>query len=239
MKRFGLIGYPIAGSTSPALFTRAYNGKWPYDLIEDPDFESAWNKFMSSYHAVNVTAPYKEMAAARVKAEGGWLSEESEVMGAINIAVKTPEGLKGYNSDFLGVRKVLSDNGLGKGSVAIVAGYGGAGKAAFAAARDLGMDVTVCNRTRKAFPAAEGGVQEFSRPLEELPLLVSVADILIYTLPVPVPELEGLSCPMILEANYRTPCLENATEHYIHGSVWHRAQGQAGYPLMTGEEPLL
>ncbi len=229
MPRFGLIGHPLSGSRSPEVFARAYAGRWPYDLIEDPDFESAWKKFLKGYRAINITAPFKEAAFARVSRDGA-VSPECGAMGAINIAVQTADGLRGYNSDFLGVRKVLSDAGLGKGSVAVVAGYGGAGKAAAAAARALGMDVTVCNRSRKA---------DFIRPLEELPLLCGVADVLVYTLPEPVPCIEGLHCPVILEANYKTPCLENAADRYLPGTAWHLAQAQLGYPLMTGEETLL
>ena len=58
MKRFGLIGYPIAHSLSPALFKAAYGGKYAYDLIEEADFEKAYDRFLQDYHAVNVTAPF-------------------------------------------------------------------------------------------------------------------------------------------------------------------------------------
>ena len=42
INRFGLIGNPVSGSKSPDLFKAAYGGKFPYDLIEEPDFETAW-----------------------------------------------------------------------------------------------------------------------------------------------------------------------------------------------------
>ena len=41
INRFGLIGNPVSGSKSPDLFKAAYGGKFPYDLIEEPDFETA------------------------------------------------------------------------------------------------------------------------------------------------------------------------------------------------------
>ena len=106
----------------------------------------------------------------------------------------------------------------------VVAGFGGAGKAAAAAAGKLGCDVVVCNRTRHTTDM---------RPLSELPVLATVADLLIYTLAFPIPELEALEVPAILEANYRTPCLEGRPG-YISGRLWHRAQALTGYPLMTG-----
>ena len=59
MNKFGLIGYPVAHSQSPGLFSAAYGGRYPYELIETPDFEKAWECFVNGYRAVNVTAPFK------------------------------------------------------------------------------------------------------------------------------------------------------------------------------------
>ena len=42
MKKFGLIGHPIAHSLSPALFKAAYNGRYQYDLIEGEEFEKSY-----------------------------------------------------------------------------------------------------------------------------------------------------------------------------------------------------
>ena len=81
----------------------------------------------------------------------------------------------------------------------------------------------------------EGGV----RPLSELPLLAGVADIVIYTLPLAVPEVAELpSAPVVLEANYLSPCLENYAGRYISGRRWLLEQARAGYEIMTGEKSL-
>ncbi len=230
MRRFGLIGHPIAHSGSPALFAEWCGGRWPYDLIEGADFEASWQRFLDGYDAINITAPFKEEAFKRVM-ENGTVDESISDIGAINIAVKTPDGIKGYNSDFLGVRKLLRDNGFGSGSTVLAVGFGGAGKAAAAAARAEGCDVVICNRSRKAPDI---------RPLEEIPLLAGVADLIIYTLPFPIPEIAGLSSsgnsagPVILEANYKEPCLAASGLPYIPGTAWLRAQAETGFPLMTG-----
>lgn len=105
MKKFGLIGHPIAHSLSPALFKAAYDGKYAYDLIEGEDFETSYRRFIEEYEAINVTAPFKEAAFAKADI----LSEECASTGATNLLVKTPEGIKAYNSDFLGVRMWLSE----------------------------------------------------------------------------------------------------------------------------------
>lgn len=227
MLLFGLIGDPIRDSGSPAIFNRAYGGKWPYDLIEGADFEASWARFLASYQAVNITAPFKEKAFRKV-AEEGSLSPGCENLGAINIAVKTEDGIVGHNSDFSGIRALLAERGFGAGQTALVAGFGGAGKAAAAAAGSLGMDVVICNRSRKA-----PGI----RPLEELPVLAGACDLFIYTLPLAIPQLKGLRFPAVLEADYKAPCLEDATENYIPGSAWLLAQARTGYSLMTGEYP--
>ena len=64
MSRFGLIGFPIAHSLSPLLFKAAYGGRFRYDLLESEDFDTAFRAFMKSCDAVNVTAPFKELAGA-------------------------------------------------------------------------------------------------------------------------------------------------------------------------------
>lgn len=225
MIRFGLIGDPISHSVSPEIFSKAYGGRWPYDLIEGADFNASWKRFLDEYQAINITAPFKEPAFREVMANGV-MDAEVQAIGAINIAVKEADGrIHGYNSDFLGVMKVLRDHGFGEGATVVVAGFGGAGKAAAAAGKALGCDVVICNRTRHTPDI---------RPLEELPVLAGVADLLIYTLAFPIPELDGLEVPAILEANYRTPCLAGRPG-YIPGTEWHRAQAVTGYPLMTGE----
>ena len=100
MRKFGLIGHPIGHSLSPALFKAGYDGRYTYDLIETPDFEEAYQRFLDGYDGINVTAPFKELAIRKADI----LSEECKAIGATNLLVKTPEGIKAYNSDYLGVR---------------------------------------------------------------------------------------------------------------------------------------
>ena len=103
--KFGLIGHPIEHSLSPALFKAGYNGLYPYDLIETPDFDEAYSVFLKDYDGINVTAPFKEQAIRKADI----LSEECQAIGATNLLVKTPEGIKAYNSDYLGVRLWLQE----------------------------------------------------------------------------------------------------------------------------------
>ena len=209
MDRFGLIGWPIGHSLSPALFSAAYGGKYPYDLIETPDFEQSWARFLAGYKAINVTAPFKENAFGRVD----WKSPGCERIGATNLVVRTPEGLKAYNSDYLAVRSLLEP--LGCRSAAVI-GFGGAGKAALAAAEDLGLDTRLYRHAEVV-----GGVS---------------ADVVVYTLPRADEGIDRIDCAHLLEANYKDPSL-SGRPGYIPGSAWLLQQAVLGYELMTGEKP--
>lgn len=106
-KRFGLIGTGIGESRSPQLFRAAYDGRYPYDLLDGADFLPLWTRFLEGYQAVNVTAPFKQDAFAQgvQLARDGYagISGPCFKIGATNLVVKTPEGMMFHNSDFSGV----------------------------------------------------------------------------------------------------------------------------------------
>lgn len=250
MKQFGLIGHPIAHSLSPALFKAGYDGRYPYDLIESEDFEAAYERFLKEYDGINVTAPFKELALKKADI----ISEECKAIGATNLLIKTSDGITAYNSDCRGLILWLSSVVLGykrtptqqMTTEVLIVGYGGAGKAAAAAARSLGMNVTILNRTCK---------EEGIKPLEEFRSKFRKADIVIYNLPMRLAELDMLAeedCApgqqkVILEANYRNPAFDkdllekiqnwNPLIKYEEGQTWLLMQAITGYELFTGEAP--
>ena len=142
MKRFGLIGNPVAGSLSPRLFEAAYEGRYSYDLIEGAVFDVSWQRFLDEYDGINITAPFKQDAFRAVDV----LSDSARLCGAVNLAIKNPDGIKGYNTDVDGVMLAVQETGLTV-SDALVVGCGGAGRAAAVAALRLGCHVTLANRT--------------------------------------------------------------------------------------------
>ena len=249
--KFGLIGYPIEHSLSPALFKAGYGGLYPYDLIITEDFEEAYRRFLDGYDGINVTAPFKELALRKADI----ISEECRLAGAANILIKTPQGITAYNSDFRGL--VAMFRGL-KGDekrthplsdhekTVLIVGAGGAGKAAKAAAEALGYVTTVINRTQ---------YNPEIKPLSAFREEFRNADIVIYNLPVRIPEIDMLTeedlCPgkekVILEANYRNPSFDNGLMQrmvnvnplvrYIDGREWLLQQAVTGYELFTGEAP--
>ena len=190
--KFGLIGHPIAHSLSPALFKAGYDSRYQYDLIETDDFEEAYSRFLKDYDGINVTAPFKQPAFHKADI----LSEECQRIGATNLLIKTPEGIKAYNSDYLGVRQWLSEVIMKMMSptssliasphtaTVMIVGLGGAGKAAAEAAKSLGYRTILMNRTR---------FSEEVRPLEEFCEWFRTADIIIYNIPTAIPQLEDLT----------------------------------------------
>lgn len=239
--KFGLIGHPIEHSLSPALFKAGYDGMYPYDLIITEDFEEAYKRFLEGYDGINVTAPFKELALKKADI----ISEECRLVGATNLLIKTPEGIAAYNSDFRGLVAMFRGLKGGEKTVLIV-GAGGAGKAAKAAAEALGYETTVINRTQ---------YNPEIKPLSAFREEFSKADIVIYNLPVRIPEIDMLTeadlClgkeKVILEANYRNPSFDNGSIQrmvtmnplirYIDGREWLLQQAVTGYELFTGMAP--
>ena len=259
MKKFGLIGHPIAHSLSPALFKAGYEGRYPYDLIKTDDFEDAYGRFLKDYDGINVTAPFKELAVRKADI----LSEECRLIGAANILIKTPEGIKAHNSDHLGVRQWLSEvaESLDIRPTILIVGLGGAGKAAAAAAHNLGYDLILMNRdiSKAEMMAARlndraDGINIIKvRPLTDFTECFREADIIIYNIPTAIPQLAELTdedfrgTKVVLEANYKNPSFDktltdrmirsNPNARYVSGETWLLYQALTGYEIFTGEKP--
>ena len=243
MKRFGLIGSPISHSLSPSLFRAAYPDAedMAYDLIEEPDFNLAWTRFLDGYDAVNVTSPYKETAFRKIDI-ADTISRE---LLAVNIVCKKEGLLYGYNSDFWALQDLLRPlAGGNQRKKVLVIGCGGAAKAAALAALKLRMSVTVANRDflrARDFCFHGGGM--IPMRLEQVPAFQDSFAIIIYAIPVKIGLADTLPLAgrTVVEANYKDPCLkerclrEGAT--YISGLDWLAGQAVSGYRLMTGREP--
>ena len=299
MKRFGLIGHPVAGSFSPKLFEAAYGGRYAYDLLEGAVFDASWQRFLDGYDGINITAPFKQDAFRAVDA----LSDDARLCGAVNLAVKTPAGIVGYNTDVAGVVLAVREALAGLASPgarpvipgstgnllteALIVGCGGAGRAAAVAALRLGCRVTLVNRTPARAADLADDLNAHLSPIDSGTLATGPAplstgtealapgsaplstgtwplatgpngpagsrpactwvpaesigalspDLVIYTVPGPMDGFPDFPGAVILEANYRTPCLEGRGKTYISGLRWLLYQAVAGYEIFTGETP--
>ena len=250
--KFGLIGHPIARSLSPGLFKAAYDGKYPYDLIQGEDFEESYRKFLEEYDGINVTAPFKELAYAKADI----ISDECHLAKATNLLVKTPDGIKAYNSDFLGVRMWLKEVA---GKKALIVGTGGAGKAAAAAAVSVEMECVLMNRDMSRAEKLQASLKEMGhesivRPIDDFCRCFADADVIIYNIPTAIPQIEELADEdfasgrkNILEANYKDPSFGeafiarmkavNPLAEYTGGRTWLLYQALTGYEIFTGIMP--
>ena len=250
--KFGLIGHPISHSLSPALFKAGYDGKYPYELIETPDFEEAYQRFLKEYDGINITAPFKEPAYAKADI----ISEECRLIGATNLLVKTPDGITAYNSDFRGLLHWLNNiPDFSKIRKVLIVGLGGAGKAAAVAAWKSGMEVILINRDISKAEDMSNRLDNRCkvRPLADFAECFNEADIIIYNLPVRLPEIDILTKTsttgrkLLLEANYKSPSFdekvlkilknEGLDIEYHGGRTWLLLQAFTGYELFTGEKP--
>jgi len=235
--RFGLIGHPISHSQSPALFAAAYpDSGHSYELIEEPDFNKAYSRFIEGYDAVNVTTPFKELAAARADVA----NDVVKACGASNLLKKEAGKVHAYNTDYLGVKHVLEERNV-RGDVMVI-GCGGAAKAAALAAVDSGHNVTVVNRDESravSFVAANIGrgnsVSMLAAGIGMIPAILPSVSFIIYCIPVALPCLDdaSLSGKTLFEANYRSPQYSaGGSYEYIPGEVWLEAQGTESFSLM-------
>ena len=208
MKKFGLIGDPISTSLSPALFKAGYGGRYTYDLIEGPDFEESYRRFTDGYDGINVTAPFKLNAYARADRR----SETCAKTGAANLLLKTEDGIYADNTDYAGIVLSVLEAVLGmdgtdildmygtdfrkaSGAVAkaygyrpsaLVAGCGGAGRAAALAAATTGYDTVLLNRSVDKAEKIASDMPEYSLrtgSIDEFPRHFTECDLLIYTYP--------------------------------------------------------
>lgn len=262
--KFGLIGYPVGHSLSPVLFRSGFNGSYQYDLIENNDFELAYEAFIKGYKAVNITSPFKEKAC--LKAD--YSSQECLILGACNILKKTSEGIFATNTDYLGVLNCLVNEPSIKKvkPLTVIVGCGGAGKAAAYAACELGNEVIILNRDiQKARDFAEK-LNEISptnrvwaKPLHCFKEYFRKAGVIIYTIPVNIPELDtmsrwdvkgGLFCSkekILLEANYRNPSFTSDVQEklgrinpklrFISGKEWLLYQAIEAFEIFTDSRP--
>ena len=138
---------------------------------------------------------------------------------------------------------------------ALIVGCGGAGRAAAVAAAELGFGTALMNRTLEKAQAIAGDMPEyefFPVPIADFREAVKECDLIIYTLPVALPEIEEFTADdfakkgacdnkVIMEANYKNPSFDEIAQAkltaadgiYIPGDRWLLYQALTGYPFMT------
>lgn len=129
--KFGLLGRVLGHSLSPqihAAIFQALGSQDTYTLLErEPDQVAAFvRENRERLTGSNVTIPYKETVISYLTD----IAPEAEKIGAVNTLFFTPEGVKGYNTDYMGFDRMLQAAGISlAGKRVSVLGNGGAAKA--------------------------------------------------------------------------------------------------------------
>ena len=145
MKLFALIGFPLGHSLSATYFAEKFaregiDAEYSPLAIERAEEVLPHCEHLSGF---NVTIPHKQAIMPFLSA----ISEEAQAIGAVNCVKVTTEGLVGYNTDVIGIRKSLEGVVL-NGAKAIVLGTGGASKAVQYVLREGGAEVQVVSRSK-------------------------------------------------------------------------------------------
>lgn len=138
--KFGLAGYPLSHSKSPQIFRAIYHlagVEGTYELIELPD-RDAFRQFVTgtlqTFDGINVTIPYKELAAGLAREKGA----EVSASGAANLLFYRNNILYAANTDVTGFLKSI---GGFKPRAAGLIGTGGAARAVLVALDRLGTEI--------------------------------------------------------------------------------------------------
>ncbi len=149
---YGIIGYPLAQSASPAFFNKKFADEnidaeyIPFE-IESIDKLTQVLKEHPTLRGFNVTIPYK----LQVMDFLAGMSDEAKGINAVNVVkVKhdidgTPR-LYGYNSDVIGFSRSIAPLLCNDDKRAMVLGTGGASKAIIYALKELGLEVLSVSR---------------------------------------------------------------------------------------------
>jgi len=131
-KVVGLMGYPVSHTISPAIHNSAFSAlglDWvylPFEVKPEHLKRAIFGLKPLGIAGVNITIPHKVQALAYMDG----LSEEAELIGAINTVVVKEDGLFGDNTDGKGFIRSLKEAGfsLKEKRVALI-GAGGGGRA--------------------------------------------------------------------------------------------------------------
>ena len=182
---YGVIGYPVGHSMSPAFHNAGFDATG-FDGVYlpmpiPPEYEHfkatvlSWLEYEPlHFRGASVTIPHKANLLRFVEEQGGEIEPLAATIGAANTLTKRDDGtLYASNTDYAALldavcdalsitREELAGKTLG------VLGAGGAARAAVAAFTHYGCRVTVYNRTLDKAEALAKQFDAAARPMEQL-----------------------------------------------------------------------
>lgn len=151
-KKFGIIGYPLGQSASPAFFNKKFADEGidaeyiPFEIADIDELPRiiAENPELCGF---NVTIPYKVQVMQYLSS----ISDEAKAIDAVNVVKVTHDAdgtahLTGYNSDVIGFTRSLTPLIKNRHKKALILGTGGASKAIAYSLQTLGIDYLFVSR---------------------------------------------------------------------------------------------
>ena len=117
---YGLIGEKLGHSFSKEIHNLI--GDYSYELKEIPRDELESFVKAKDFNGINVTIPYKQQLIPYLD----YIDESAEKIGAVNTVVNKDGKLYGYNTDFIGLKRLILKNGFNpEGKKVLILGTGG------------------------------------------------------------------------------------------------------------------
>ncbi len=148
MRRFGLIGYPLSHSFSPAYFAEKFHKErysdYLYEAFPIKSVEELTSLLTNNpdLEGLNVTIPYKKDVLPFLH----YSTEAVKQMGACNCIKIKNRILTGYNTDVTGFEKSLLTNLTSAHNKALILGTGGAAAAVEFVLKKSGIDFLFVSR---------------------------------------------------------------------------------------------
>lgn len=139
----GLLGRKLGHSYSPQIHAKLAD--YDYNIYEKEPEEVGDFLKNGSFHAINVTIPYKKDVIPFLSE----LSPRAKRLGAVNTIVRREDGsLIGHNTDYFGFSSMVERSGLSvTGKKVLVLGSGGASNTVAAVLEEMGAHVVIISRS--------------------------------------------------------------------------------------------
>ncbi len=245
---YGVVADPVAHSKSPVLHNRAFQSR-RVDAVYLPFLVS--NAHLSDFMKLaaelpvagfSVTIPHKQKIIRYMDT----VEPLAKRIGAVNTVWRKAGRWRGTNTDTQGVLTPLSKHiRLGHASV-LIAGYGGAARAAAIALADAGAKITITGRNLKSAQALASVVKADAISLRQAE--EEHFDVLVHATPVGMsPNADGaifedsVPADVVLDMVYNpheTLLLKRAKEQgrtVIHGAEMLLEQAACQFEIWTGE----
>ncbi len=219
-KKYGLIGYPLGYTVSPAIHSEAFrklgvDASYEVYVVEPSRFYQEIEEIAVRLNGFNVTTPYKEKVVELLD----WLSPIARTLKAVNTVMRSDGELLGFNTDAEALEILFHRAGVRCGARALIVGAGGAAKAAAYALASLGAEmIVVANRSRERGEAfvhlisSVLGVDSTLIPLSEAPEMATKFDVVVNATPLglkghgdPLPGAKFREDAIVLDMVYNPP----------------------------------